>query len=540
MGRMGWTILRVMAVGAIAGPLLALSMAGAASASVAAVTVTSGPTPNPVVAGGTATYNLRVRRAYDQLSDLVTLHRFAVTGVSGVAGLSVASSPCVALPILLPRALKNVVIQTSAATPGGTHTITLTVTEYESGSSCSGSVRDTGTQTATLVVVAPQTITFDALPDATYGDSFALTATASSGLPVSYSTSGPCSESGGTLTATGLGSCSVTASQAGDAIWLPATPVTRSFSIAAAALTVTADDATKVQGDANPPFSAVITGFVAGEDETVLTASPTCDTTATDASPMGPYPISCSGAAADNYTFGYVDGTLTVVAGAPDHIVIGPDAASIIAGATQAYAAEAFDVNDNSIGDVTGATAFAIDGGGSCAGANCGAAIVGGYTVTGTYGEFTDTATLNVVAGAPDHAVITPDGASIVLGAAQAYVVELFDVNGNNLGDATGLTTFAIDGGGSCAGADCGSATTGDYTVTATTTVAGVGTFTSTATLHVTTPPATPPPATPPPTGTVHGTPGVGSMPLDGLLTAIGLCFLTLLVLSRRLRPARA
>ena len=33
----------------------------------------------------------------------------------------------------------------------------------------------------------PQTITFDALPDATYGDApITLTATASSGLPVSY------------------------------------------------------------------------------------------------------------------------------------------------------------------------------------------------------------------------------------------------------------------------------------------------------------------------------------------------------------------
>jgi hypothetical protein len=526
--------LRGRAIAVFAGTLLALSMAGGASASVAAITVTDGPTPDPVVQGGTASYDLRVRRSADQLSDIWTLHRFAVTGVSGAAGLSVASSPCLALPILIPRMFNDVVIQTSAATPGGTHTITLTVTEYESTSSCSGSVRDTGTVTATLVVVAPQTITFDPLPDRTYGDSFALTGTASSGLPVSYGTTGPCSESGGTLTATGLGSCSVTASQAGDAIWLPADPVTQTFNITAATLTATASDATKVQGDPNPAFSATITGFVLGEDETVLTATPTCDTTATDSSPLGTYPISCSGAAADNYSFSYVDGTLTVVPGALDHIVISPDPASIAAGTTQAYTAESFDLNDNSIGDVTAATVFTIDGAGSCAGADCGATIAGGYTVTGTYGALTDSAALTVSAGAPDHVVITPDGASIVLGATQTYAAELFDGSGNSLGDVTGTTTFSTDGSGSCTGADCGSGTAGDYTVTATTTVPGVGSFTATATLHV-----TELPATPPPTSTDGNAPDGSSLPPEVLLTALALCALTLLMLSRQLRPAR-
>jgi len=44
----------------------------------------------------------------------------------------------------------------------------------------------------------------------------------------------------------------------------------------------------------------------------VLTTQPTVTTTATISSPMGNYPITASGAAANNYSFTYVQGTLTI------------------------------------------------------------------------------------------------------------------------------------------------------------------------------------------------------------------------------------
>src|SRR4030043_529945 len=53
--------------------------------------------------------------------------------------------------------------------------------------------------------------------------------------------------------------------------------------------------------------------------------------------------------------------TLFVNVAALDYIVIAPDSATILAGTTQAYTAEAFDQYDNSLGDVTSSTSFSID-----------------------------------------------------------------------------------------------------------------------------------------------------------------------------------
>jgi len=102
-----------------------------------------------------------------------------------------------------------------------------------------------GSANGTLVIAqAGQTITFNAIPNTTYGIApFGLTATASSGLPVSYSATGSCTVSGSTVTLTGAGSCTITASQAGNTNYSPAAPVSRSFAIAKAstATTITSD-----------------------------------------------------------------------------------------------------------------------------------------------------------------------------------------------------------------------------------------------------------------------------------------------------------
>ena len=53
-------------------------------------------------------------------------------------------------------------------------------------------------------------------------------------------------------------------------------------------------------------------GFVNNENEEKLIARPVVTTPADDGLPAGTYPITVSGAAADNYTFNYLPGTLTV------------------------------------------------------------------------------------------------------------------------------------------------------------------------------------------------------------------------------------
>ncbi|MGB8259910.1 MAG: Ig-like domain repeat protein [Terracidiphilus sp.] len=106
----------------------------------------------------------------------------------------------------------------------------------------------TGTGYASVKVYqAGQTITFVGLPPtATYtaGLSYPLVATASSGLPVSFSVTGPASISGSTLLISAAGTVTVTASQAGNSNFRAATPVTQTIVVSKAATTLSLTAAT--------------------------------------------------------------------------------------------------------------------------------------------------------------------------------------------------------------------------------------------------------------------------------------------------------
>ena len=91
-----------------------------------------------------------------------------------------------------------------------------------------------------------------------------------------------------------------------------------SLTVTTAALTITADDQTKVYGAAMPSLTASYSGFVNGDTSASLTTPPTLSTTATAASHVAgsPYAITASGAADTDYTIGYVGGSLTVTTAA--------------------------------------------------------------------------------------------------------------------------------------------------------------------------------------------------------------------------------
>ncbi len=86
----------------------------------------------------------------------------------------------------------------------------------------------------------PQTISFAAIPNKTYGDAaFSISASTNSGLPVSLSvTGGPGYILGNVFTITGTGVVTVTATQPGDNIYDTAAPVTRTFTVNKAAQTI--------------------------------------------------------------------------------------------------------------------------------------------------------------------------------------------------------------------------------------------------------------------------------------------------------------
>ena len=77
-----------------------------------------------------------------------------------------------------------------------------------------------------------QEIDFAPLSDRTLGDEpFTVSATSSSALPVSFTASGSCTVSGDQVTLTGVGLCTLTASQAGDANYESAPEVSQSFDV---------------------------------------------------------------------------------------------------------------------------------------------------------------------------------------------------------------------------------------------------------------------------------------------------------------------
>jgi hypothetical protein len=79
-----------------------------------------------------------------------------------------------------------------------------------------------------------QTISFNPLPDKLVNDPpFSINATASSGLPVSFASLTPsvCTVNGNTVTLLATGTCTIQATQPGNASFNPAPPITQAFAV---------------------------------------------------------------------------------------------------------------------------------------------------------------------------------------------------------------------------------------------------------------------------------------------------------------------
>jgi len=137
-------------------------------------------------------------------------------------------------------------LNNGTALPGGTLPLNGGAASYMTSSlpggmlpitaSYSGDMAFLASTSSTLteaVSAMSQTITFGPIANQTYGaPPFQITATASSGLPVSLTAAGPCTLSGNTVTLMGAGTCTITANQAGADGYTAASAVMQSFSIA--------------------------------------------------------------------------------------------------------------------------------------------------------------------------------------------------------------------------------------------------------------------------------------------------------------------
>jgi hypothetical protein len=181
----------------------------------------------------------------------------------------------------------------------------------------------TPTYSNTSLGVGLQTITFTSPGDQTYGVSpFVLSATSSSGLPVTlYINFGPATFITGaeslapaSLMITGAGPVSITASQAGNGFWAPATSVTIVFMVQPKPATVTINSVSKVYGSADPALTGTLSGFVPSDNVTATYSRAAGET-------VGVYPITATlspaGLVQNNYTVTTIPGNLTITQATP-------------------------------------------------------------------------------------------------------------------------------------------------------------------------------------------------------------------------------
>ncbi len=100
------------------------------------------------------------------------------------------------------------------------------------------------------------------------------------------------------------------------------------LTISKAILTATADNKSREYGLSNPPLSISYTGFKNGESSSVINTVPIVSTAAILSSLVGAYPIVVSGGSDDNYSFSYINGTLSVVKAAQSITLSTPDEVS--------------------------------------------------------------------------------------------------------------------------------------------------------------------------------------------------------------------
>ncbi len=162
--------------------------------------------------------------------------------------------------------------------------------------------------------------------------------------------------------------------------------------------------------------------------------------------------------------------TLTVGYCLTFKIAITPQTSTLTAGASEAFTATASDIYGN-VWDVTSSTDWTISGGagGLWSGNTYTSSTSGTWTVTGTYKEISDSATLTVNNGSPIKIVIGTANGSVTAGSNVTFTCTAIDSCGNEW-DVSTLTSWSINSSarGTWSANIYTSATAGTWTVTGT------------------------------------------------------------------------
>jgi sugar lactone lactonase YvrE len=149
---------------------------------------------------------------------------------AGDAPFTITATASSGLPVYLNVLSGPAVLSSNVVTLLGAGTVTINAWQPgDSNYNAAATVQQSFT-----VTKVPQSITFGPLSQQTAGDApFSLGATASSGLPVTFTlVSGPASLSGNIVTLTGGGTVTVSASQPGNSVYAAALSVSQSFFVA--------------------------------------------------------------------------------------------------------------------------------------------------------------------------------------------------------------------------------------------------------------------------------------------------------------------
>jgi MBG domain (YGX type) len=211
------------------------------------------------------------------------------------------------------------------------------------------------------------------------------------------------------------------------------------LSVTQAPLTITADNATRPYGAADPPFTSTPTGLLNGDALSSISVNPICTTSATAASPVGTYPITCSGpASTTNYTITYSTGTLTITQAALT--VTANNAARLYGAANPAFTV-------STAGLVNGNTLTSIGATPTCSTTATQASPVGSYPITCIGPSSTTNYTITYQAGTlsitPAPLTITANNATKILHAPNPALSASYSgfVNGDTPASLAGTLT---------------------------------------------------------------------------------------------------